>query len=59
MRAMLIPRYSTYTRMGKIMFALWVNFLTRINSWSSRKLNEIFEWDVNDIDWDDECEDCA
>jgi len=41
------------------MFALWIRFLTQVNLWSSRKLNEIFEWDVNDIDWDDECEDCA
>jgi len=41
------------------MFGLWIRFLTEINLWSSRKLNEIFEWDANDVDWDDECEDCA
>jgi len=59
MRVMLQPRTGTYTEMGRIMFGLWIRFLTEINLWSSRKLNEIFEWDANDVDWDDECEDCA
>lgn len=45
------------------MFTLWERLLVRVNLWTARKLDRIFEWSGEDLDWDDcdwdDCEDCG
>ena len=57
---MLFSRTSTYARLGTLMLTLWEKFLLKINLWSARKLDYLFDWDGEDFDWDatwedDEC----
>ena len=42
------------------MLTLWEKFLLKINLWSARKLDYLFDWHGEDFDWDatwedDEC----